>query len=272
MNKPISIVLAVAGILVIGLGLVYLGLVLGRYGWFPQIGPSRAYGMPGYSMMDQDDFETSPCGYGMMGGSGMGYGMMEDCPYDTGEAVEPLSISEAEDAVHEYLEGFQDDDLVLDEIMIFSNHAYAEIVEKSTGVGAMEVLVDPVTLAVFPEYGPNMMWNLKYGHMGGSGGYGRGGMMSGHGMMGAGTPNLSADDAEDMPLSADEAVTIAQMYLDRYYPGIQVDEHADRFYGYYTLHTLQDGEVTGMLSVNGFSGQVFLHAWHGEFIEMSEEH
>ena len=56
--------------------------------------------------------------------------------------------------------------------MIFDNNAYARITEKSTGIGAMELLVDPASLVVFPEYGPNMMWNLKYG------------MMSGAGMMG----------------------------------------------------------------------------------------
>jgi hypothetical protein len=29
--------------------------------------------------------------------------------------------------------------------------------------GAMELLVDKSSGAIFPEYGPNMMWNLKYG-------------------------------------------------------------------------------------------------------------
>jgi hypothetical protein len=28
--------------------------------------------------------------------------------------------------------------------------------------------------------------------------------------------------------------------------------------------------MAGMLSVNGYSGQVFLHTWHGAFIEESE--
>jgi hypothetical protein len=27
----------------------------------------------------------------------------------------------------------------------------------------MELLVNPYTKEVIPEYGPNMMWNLKYG-------------------------------------------------------------------------------------------------------------
>ncbi|MBI1882356.1 MAG: peptidase M4, partial [Chloroflexi bacterium] len=29
--------------------------------------------------------------------------------------------------------------------------------------------------------------------------------------------------------------------------------------------------VIGMLSVNGFSQQVFPHTWHGKLLEMSEE-
>ena len=32
----------------------------------------------------------------------------------------------------------------------------------------------------------------------------------------------------------------------------------------------KDGKVAGMLSVNGYSGQVFLHTWHGAFVEESE--
>ncbi len=44
----------------------------------------------------------------------------------------------------------------------------------------------------------------------------------------------------------------------------------DRFYGYYTLHTLRDGEIEGMLSVNGYTGEVWYHAWHGPFIQIQE--
>jgi hypothetical protein len=40
-----------------------------------------------------------------------------------------------------------------------------------------------------------------------------------------------------------------------------------QFYGCYTLDFERDGAVVGMLSVNGFRGQVFLHTWHGTFIE-----
>lgn len=39
----------------------------------------------------------------------------------------------------------------------------------------------------------------------------------------------------------------------------------ERFYGYYTPHNLRDGEIEGMLSVNGFTGEAWYHAWRGPF-------
>ena len=99
-----------------------------------------------------------------------------------------------------------------------------------------------------------MMWNTKYGHMGG--------------WRSSGTQQPTAD----MPVSAEQAQENAQRYLDSYLPGTTADEHADTFYGYYTLHVLEDDQVIGMLSVNGFTGQVWYHNWHGEFIQMTEGH
>lgn len=31
------------------------------------------------------------------------------------------------------------------------------------------------------------------------------------------------------------------------------------------------GTLVGILSVNGFTGQVFVHTWHGDLIEMIRE-
>ncbi|NIV30960.1 MAG: hypothetical protein GWN58_16155, partial [Anaerolineae bacterium] len=82
----------------------------------------------------------------------------------------------------------------------------------------------------YPEYGPNMMWNLKYGHMAGTGG-----MMGMGGMMGA--PARVNFEAFQNDLSAKQAVERAQAYLDRIDSGLTADDHADAFYGYYTIHT-----------------------------------
>ena len=100
-------------------------------------------------------------------------------------------------------------------------------------------------------------------------------MMGGSpGMMGSygNLPNQPGENSTELPVTPGEAAESAQQYLDTYLPGTQADDHADPFYGYYTLHILRDGEVIGMLSVNGYTRQVFLHTWHGDFIEMSEAH
>jgi hypothetical protein len=99
-----------------------------------------------------------------------------------------------------------------------------------------------------------MMWNLKYSSM------------HAGGMMGS---IASQEDAVEMPIDPAEAVALAEAYLSRELPGLNADEHADPFYGYYTIHTKREGVVVGMLSVNGFTGQVFPHTWHGTLLGMS---
>ena len=47
-------------------------------------------------------------------------------------------------------------------------------------------------------------------------------------------------------------------------------EEVSPFYGYYTIDVERDGKIIGMLSVNGYTKQVFLHTWHGNFIDMRE--
>jgi hypothetical protein len=207
-------------------------------------------------------------GQGMMGGYGsggtLGQGMMGSASplFET----EPLTVAEATAAVNGYLAELNDPNLKLDEIMIFDNHAYAEIGEQDSGIGAMEVLIDPTTQAVYPEMGPNMMWNLKYGMMAGFGSQGMLGRFGFNNRPGPATSEVSAE----MPISPAEAVQTAQTYLDTYLVNnLQVDEHADPFYGYYTLHVNRNGDTIGMLSVNGYTGQVFLHTWHGDLVEMS---
>ncbi|MDX1436073.1 MAG: hypothetical protein R3335_04640 [Anaerolineales bacterium] len=246
--------------------------------------------MGGFSQVELDDLPY-PCEFERMSGYGMmGYGMM---PYEyTGSGmmgkmggdmmgslnsqwlsnIDPIPLLSAQEAVMAYLDELNNADLEAGEVMIFENHAYAQIIESSTGIGAMEVLVDPLSLRVYPEHGPNMMWNSKYSPMAG---YGIMGMMSGSGqnfggMMGGRVGSQPSNgDSGEMQVSPSQAVEAAQEYLDAYLPGTQADDHADPFYGYYTLHILENGNVAGMLSVNGFSGQVFPHTWHGDFIEMS---
>jgi hypothetical protein len=197
--------------------------------------------------------------------------------YETYPSIAPKNIDEAVDMARGYISSTGYPDLALKEIMEFQYNYYFIAVEKSTGVGAFEGIIEKeVGLSgmgqmmglIHPEQGPNMMWNTKYGHMSDWDSWG--GMM-GRGMHGrwGDYQQYSGVPTADMPVTSEDAVQIAQTYLESYLPGATV-EHPDTFYGYYTIHVLKDGQVYGMLSVNGYTGQLWYHTWHGAFIQMKE--
>ncbi len=240
-----------------GMGPGMMGMSPGMMG----MGPGMMGMGPGMMGMSPGMMGMSP---GMMGMMGAGEPELLGIPV--------LSIEEAETAVTDFLAGFGGEGLEVGEVMIFDNHAYVQAIEKETGRGAFELLVDPVTLAVMPEPGPNMMWNLKYSPMAAMMGGMRGpfgaapapGEMMGEGMM-------EGESTLEMPVSLEEALEVAERFAELSLNGAQVADEATAFYGYYTVDILRDGVPVGMLSVNGFSRQVFVHHWHGDFVEMSAE-
>jgi hypothetical protein len=200
------------------------------------------------------------------GASGVPSGMMGGWPGQGSPSQgKTIDLDGAQQAVGTYLANFNNPDLMLDEIMEFQYNFYAIVKEKSTGIGAFELLVAKDNGNVYPEMGPNMMWNTKYGMMGGFGGRG---MMGGRlgGMMGRwyGANQVNPSDAPSV--TAQQAKAMAQQWLDQNQPGSSTEE-PDGFYGYYTVHTLTNGQVSGMLSVNAYTGQVWYHTWHGDFIQ-----
>jgi hypothetical protein len=305
MNKALRITLIVIGSLVVAGGLVFAGTWIGvraayHLGWQQPayrmtLAPAQRYGAS--AGVNGDKQPSRGSGYGMMGsGYGMtiapalrsgasagvgggrrtGSGMMGG--YNNNSAT-PLTVDQAYQAVGKYLTSLNNPDLKIAEVMVFDNNAYVRVVEKSTGIGAFELLVDPASLAIYPEHGPNMMWNLKYAglnHQNMMGG--RGGMMGGMtlppalrsgasaGVCNSTFSNTPATVSVTMPLSSIQALQAAQQYLDKALPGTKTAEDADPFYGYYTIDILRDGKIIGMLSVNGFTSQVFMHTWHGTFI------
>ena len=272
MNKTLRWALAISTIVVIGAGLVWGGMYFGRMMGSQSYGPNM---MNGYAQTGAiGNSAIGAMGSGMMAGgatmmgNGMmvgGTGMMRGAGTTALYGVQPLSISAAQNAVQTYLAGLRNSDLTVGEVLIFDNQAYARIDEKSTGHAALEVLVDPVTLAVYPEPGANMMWNLKYGMMSTGGTT----SMMGTGMMGGGATTLNP--ADPMPVTLPQAVESAQRYLDTYVPGAKAETTADAFYGYFTLEILRNGQTAGMLSVNGYTRQVILHTWHGRYVETSSK-
>jgi hypothetical protein len=186
------------------------------------------------------------------GWGAMGSGMMSGSPgWGSVSSGTPIPMDQAIEIAQRYVSALGLPQLELSEIMEFDNHFYVAVEEANTGTHAFEILVDRFSGQVHPEPGPNMMWNQKYGHMG---------------MMGFGPSNPGGP----MAVSPEQAREYAQRYLNRALPGTTVSEEADAFYGYYTLHLLQDGQVLGMLSVHGTTGEVWYHSWHGALLGMKE--
>ena len=190
-------------------------------------------------------------GQSMMSGSwpsGMMRGWKQASP-----SGKTISINLARQNVQRYIDQIGNKNLAIDEVIEFQRNFYAIIKDSSTGHGAMEVLVNKSTGSVFPEFGPAMMWNTQYGMMGAGMGH----------MMGYQQPS------GPVTVSASKAEQIARQWLAQHGPGATI-ETADQFPGYYTIHFLQNSKVAGMLSVNGYTGQVWYHSWHGKAIRVLE--
>ena len=196
-----------------------------------QAAPWGATGMMGPGMMD-----------GMMGYGGYGYG--------AAPGAAPITLDQAVTRAQTYVASFNNPDLAVTEVMEFSNNFYVRVKEKSTGVNAFEILVSR-NGGISPEPGPNMMWNVRYSPMAN--------------MMGG----WFASSAQNS-LAAAQAKEKAQQYLDTYLNGARVGDDAHAFYGYYTTDVLREGKPFGMLSVNGTTGAVWYHTWHGSFISEKE--
>src|SRR5215212_3204064 len=180
---------------------------------------------------------------------------------NTGSSGVPGSLTEAREVFEQAVSNnYGDPNLEVKDVMEFANNYYAQVRESDTGIGAMELLINKQTGRLYPEPGPNMMWNTKYGMMG-STGSSYGGMMGpgGGGMMGQGGPNdtagmmggfyspSQASPTDQLPITPEDATQIAKDYISRNSLGTDT-ETPDQFYGYYTVHTKQNGEVNGMLS------------------------
>jgi len=164
--------------------------------------------------------------------------------------LQNISFDEVKSAAQKYLNDTGLQNVKIKEIMEFSNNFYVETVEENTGFGAIELLLDKTNGTISPEYGPNMMWNQKYG------------MRS---MMGNNQLDIN------MTIDEQKAIEIVNSYLAKISQNEFAGDEGQKFYGYYTIDTVnKDGTVVGMLSVNGFTGQVWYHNWHGTFIGMEE--
>ncbi|HZQ09684.1 MAG TPA: hypothetical protein VFD70_24110 [Anaerolineae bacterium] len=190
----------------------------------------------------------------MMGGGGvMGGGMMGPDAMNRLPGAKPLTLDEAATRIQQYVTALNNADLKVADLEEYTWNFYGMVKETSTGKGAFQLIVDKYSGAVIPEMGPNMMWNAKYSPMAV--------MMGNVGM------TITGDN---MTLSADQAKEKAQTFLKAFLPTTTLVVPPDMFYGYYNFDVLRDGKPFGMLSVNGNTGAVWYHTWHGEYLGMKE--
>jgi len=173
-----------------------------------------------------------------------------------------ITIDSAVQLFKDYLTRLQNPNLALHEVEEYQNNFYASYIEVSTGIFAFQMLIwkpgsfwtggmmgnGMMSGIVMPEPGPNMMWNTKYGVMGG--------------MMGV-YKQLSTNN---MTITPNAAKSIAQQYLDGRFSGTSAGD-VDTYYGYYNVDVLSGSKTFGMLSVNGYTGQVWYHSWHGTYVQ-----
>ena len=175
-------------------------------------------------------------GYGMMGPGMMGMGgmgMMAIYPPEAKPIPEELAKARMEAYAKRLYPRAR-----LKDFMAFSQNYYVQVVDER-GQGLFELIADRYTGVVSPEPGPNMMWNTRYG------------MMSG--------PTQAP-----VRYGLEEAKKLAETFLQGYLPGARVLEEG-AFPGYYTFDFGRKA-VEGMLSVNAYTGEVWVHTWHGPFL------
>lgn len=169
---------------------------------------------------------------GMTGAGGapmMGGGMMSGRVWLAGDGVRVDTITQARARATQAAAA---SGLTPGEVMQFTNNFYVELKDAS-GAATTEVLVDPATGTVSTEYGPAMMWNTG---------------------------------SRTAAISGEQAVAIANRWLQANAAGEKAAGMAVAYPGYYTLDTTAGGTTVGMLSVNATTGAAWYHTWHGRFV------
>ena len=126
----------------------------------------------------------------------------------------------------------------VEDFMIFSGNYYAVLKDLNSSENIAEVLVDRYSGSAYAEPGPNMMWNTRYG--------------------------AGRAKAEGVDYDMAGAEKLAGDFLTGYLPGAKILE-SKAMPGYYTFDFGRQ-EIEGMLSVNAYNGQIWVHTWHGPYL------
>ena len=166
---------------------------------------------------------------GMMMGRGMGHGGMmrgygQGINRNIDYSLSALGMTEEDvkDLAVELVDKQFGTEYQVSDIFIFNNSPYyISVVEKDSDQGVFELLFDPYRKVIYPEYGPNMMWNTENGMTN---------------MMGWSAP------VEENMMSRQEALKSAEKFAQ--VNDFMVEDEGHQFPGYYTFHTADGNDNT----------------------------
>ena len=210
----------------------------------------------GSGMGNQDP--TNMMNPGMMGAMMLVSG---GTPYRTDGKM--ISMDDAVTIATKYLASINATGLALDEVEEWEFNFYVVVKEVAPSpYKAFQFLIDKWTGAAMPEPGANMMWGQKYSRMMNS-------MMDG--MTGRMTRRDRKVTVPSISVTPETAAAAANQFLrERFSRALVVEGAPDVYYGFYTFDVkdVATGAKYGMLSVNGLTGQVWYHTWHGSFVQV----
>ncbi len=218
-----------------GIGIALFGAVLFALGRISSSLPRSAQEGP-------PSFSLSPGGLGMVSG-GAGYS------YELSTGI--LPTQQVVDEVRGYIDSLGNPDFALFRLREFTWAYQAEVIEKSTGLHAFDLMVSKSNAQVSPKAGPNLFWNTKYGFMIAAVG-------GGYGMLGR---MVDLQSSSEIAVDKNEAQSIVEKALVEIGADLKLDEDTAAFYGFNVFYVQRAGQLVGELDVNGFSGQVWYVNW-----------
>jgi hypothetical protein len=182
---------------------------------------------------------------GMMGGpGGAGRGLMGGSNAVPGweylkKLDKALTVETAKDRVASALKDWGYADLVVDSVTAYGNGFYALVKEKASGRPALEAFVDPNYGTVSAGQGPEASWNTKYGR------------------------SLNWPLPSGKTITADQAKNLVQQWLDRSRDRTAYELKVMELPGYFSVQLLNGGKLSGVVSVNAYTSQVWYRGGRG---------
>jgi hypothetical protein len=151
----------------------------------------------------------------------------------------PLTVETAKDRVASALKDWGYADLAVDTVTAYGNGFYALVKQKASGKPAFEAFVDPTYGTVSAGQGPEATWNTKYGR------------------------GLSWPLPSGKTITAEQAKTLAQQWLDRSRDRTAYELKVVELPGYFSVQLLDGGKLSGLVAVNAYTSQVWYRGGRG---------